>query len=63
MSTRTIAVCDLCGHQRELKTSGPLGDYQYDRELRMEGWWVREFDAIRDVCPSHPHPVTPGGAA
>lgn len=62
MSVRTIAVCDVCGSELELKWSGPLSEAQYERDIRMEGWWQRE-DAIRDVCSRHPSPVLPSGGA
>lgn len=55
MSTKTTAICDMCGLELVLKTSGPLSDADYAREIAMEGWWQRD-DAFRDICPNHPRP-------
>ena len=60
MSAETTAVCDVCGLRETLKTSGPLGEADYARELRLLGWTQRG-DAFRDVCPSHPAPAQGGG--
>jgi hypothetical protein len=56
MSSRIIAICDICGAEQEIKASLPLDSAQWDRELALEGWWSRpDFD---EICPKHPRPAT-----
>jgi len=55
MSSRVIAVCDVCGTEQEFKASLPLNSAEWDHELKLEGWWSRPD--FREVCPAHPQPV------
>ncbi len=54
MSSRVIAVCDICGYQQEFKVQAPIDSYEWDTELRIEGWWSRSD--FREICPAHPQP-------
>jgi hypothetical protein len=55
MSSRVTAVCDICGTEQELKVGAPIDSYEWDQQLRMEGWWSRpDFD---EICPAHPQPA------
>ena len=56
MSSRVIAVCDVCGVEQEFKISAPVDAAAWDRELAMEGWWSRSD--FQEVCPKHPQPVS-----
>lgn len=60
MSVRTIAVCDLCGRQEEIKHAGPLSESEFARELEFIGWWQRDKGDFQEICSSHPRL---GGAA
>lgn len=56
MSSRVIAVCDICGAEQEFKTGLPLNSYEWDLELELEGWWSRTD--FPEICPKHPRPVS-----
>jgi hypothetical protein len=57
MSVRTIAVCDLCGAQQEIKHAGPLGESEFAKELEYIGWWQRDRGDFQEICPNHPAPA------
>lgn len=56
MSSRVIAVCDLCGKEQEFKISAPVDATAWGNELRMEGW--QELAGTREACQDHPRLVT-----
>lgn len=55
MSSRIIAICDICGAEQEIKMMLPLDSYEWERQLEMEGWWSRPD--FSEICPKHPRPV------
>jgi transcription elongation factor Elf1 len=55
MSSRVIAVCDICGRQQEFKIGAPVDSYAWSRELTMEGWQQRTDD--QEICQQHPRLV------
>jgi hypothetical protein len=55
MSSRVIAVCDICGRQQEFKIGAPVDSYAWSRELTMEGWQERTDD--QEICQQHPRLV------
>lgn len=52
---RTIAVCDVCSREEELKTT-PLSESSLAKELDYIGWRQRN-DAVSEVCDRHPRSV------
>lgn len=60
MSVRTIAVCNQCNAEQEIKHAGPLGDFEFARELEYIGWrQVERGGDTWEICANHPRPVTP----
>lgn len=61
MSSRIVAVCDICGAEQPIKAGLPLNSYEWERELNLEGWWQRTD--FTEICPSHPRPIVAGAAS